>query len=106
MANSGMTNLNPTFWAREAEKSLFVENKAMAIANTTLRNLVAGEGDTVNKTILSYPASATYTPGSDITVRTVTGSKENLSIATWLASLVKIDDTEKRQSIIDIGQNI
>ena len=102
MANS-LTSLNPSFWAREAQRSLFVDNKAMAIAKTTLRNLVAGEGSTVYRTILSYPSSATYTPGSDITNQTITGSSESLSIATWLASKVTIDDTEKKQSIIDIG---
>lgn len=106
MANSGMSNLNPSFWAREAERSLFVDNRAMVIANTTLRNLVAGEGDTVNKTIISYPRSSTYTPGSDITGTNLVGSKESLSIATWLASKVVIDDTEKRQSIIELGQNV
>ena len=68
--------------------------------------MVAGEGSTVYKTIVSYPASATYTPGSDITVSAVTGSSESLSIATWLASRVSIDDTEKRQSIIDLATNI
>ena len=78
----------------------------MAIANTTLRNIVAGEGDTVHRTIISYPASATYTPGSDITNRTVTGSKETLSISTWLASKVTVDDTEKRQSVIELATNI
>lgn len=105
MANS-VSDLKPAFWAREAERSLFVDNKAMAIANTTLRNIVAGEGATVYKTIISYPASSTYTPGSDITTQAVTGSKETLSIGTWLASLVTIDDTEKVQSIIDLGTNI
>jgi hypothetical protein len=78
----------------------------MGIANTTLRNLVAGEGDTVYRTQISYPASSTYTPGSDITNGTVTGTKETLSIGTWLASKVTIDDTEKRQSIIELGANI
>jgi len=105
LANS-LSSLNPTFWAREAQKSLFVENKAMAIANTTLRNLVAGEGDTVKRVIVSYPASSTYTPGSDITSNAITGSNESLSIATWLASRVVIDDTERAQSIIELGQNI
>ncbi len=76
---------------------------AMSIANMTLRNLVAGEGDTVYKTIVSYPASATYTPGTDITTTPVTGSKETLSIGTFKAALVQIDDTEKRQSIIELG---
>ncbi len=78
----------------------------MLVANTTLRNLVAGEGDKVNRTILSYPASGTYTPGSDITGTTLSASSEALSIGTWLASLVTIDDTEKRQSIISIGKHI
>lgn len=106
MTNNSVSSLNPTFWAREAERSLFVENKAMAIANTTLRNLVAGEGDTVKRVIVSYPASSTYTPGSDIMQTAVTGSNESLSIATWLASMVIIDDTEKAQSIIELGTNI
>lgn len=78
----------------------------MAIANTTLRNLVAGDGDTVKKVIVSYPASLTYTPGSDINSNAVSGSSETLSIATWLASRVVIDDTERAQSIIALGQNI
>lgn len=106
MANSGISNLSPEFWAKEAQRSLFVDNKAMAIANTTLRNLVAGEGDTVNRTQVSYPVNVTYTPGSDISTVPVTGATETLSIGTWLASLVTIDDTEKRQSIIDLGTNI
>lgn len=106
MAANSVSALNPQFWAREAQRSLFVENKAMAIANTTLRNLVAGEGDTVTRTIISYPASATYTPGTDITNRTVTASSEDLSIATWLASKVTVDDTERVQSIIALGTNI
>jgi len=103
MANS-LSSLKPEFWAREAERTLFVENKAMVIANLTLRNLVAGEGDTVNRTILSYPASATYVPGTDIDSVALTGSSEALTIGTWLASLVTIDDTEKKQSIVDIGK--
>ena len=105
MANS-VSSLNPQFWAKEAQRSLFVENKAMAIANTRLRNIVAGEGDTVTRTIVSYPASAVYTPGTDITNKAVTASSEDLSIATWLASKVTVDDTEKVQSIIELGTNI
>jgi len=105
MANS-VGDLKPEFWAKEAQESLFVANKAMAIANTRLRNLVAGEGDTVHRTIVSYPASSTYVPGTDISTQAVTGSSEELSIATWLSSLVTIDDTEKVQSIIELGSNI
>lgn len=103
MANS-LSSFAPEFWAKEAQRSLFVENKAMAIADTTLRNLVAGEGATVDRVIMSYPASSTYTPGSDISNVNLTGSKEQLTIGTWFASKVTVDDTEKRQSIISIGQ--
>ena len=78
----------------------------MTIANTTLRNLVAGEGSTVYRTIVSYPASATYVPGTDITAVAVTGSSESLTIGTWLSSRVVIDDTERVQSIIELGSNI
>lgn len=105
MANS-IADLKPDFWAREAQRSLFVENKAMAIANMTLRNLLAGEGDVVNRTIVSYPNLVTYTPGTDITTQAITGSKESLTVDTYKASLVTIDDTEKVQSIIDLGRNI
>lgn len=105
MANS-LTSLNPYFWAKAAERSLFVENKAMAIANTTLRNLVAGEGSLVYRNIISYPASTVYTPGTDINSRALSSTSESLSIATWFASLVTIDDTEKRQSIIELGANV
>src|SRR3990167_4929598 len=76
----------------------------MAIANTRLLGLVAGEGDVVNRFIMSYPASETYTPGTDLTNVALTSSNETLSIATWLASKVTVDDTEKKQSIISIGE--
>ena len=102
MVNS-ISDLRPEFWAKEAQRSLFVENKAMAIANTQLRNILAGEGRKAHRTIMSYPASATYTPGTDITATTLTGSKETLEVDTFLASLVSIDDTEEKQSILALG---
>jgi hypothetical protein len=102
VANS-LSDLKPEFWAKEAQRSLFVENKAMAIANTQLRNILAGEGRKAHRTILSYPASATYVPGTDISTTPLTGSKETLEVDTFLASLVSIDDTEERQSILDLG---
>jgi len=102
MANS-IADLRPEFWAKEAQRSLFVENRAMAIANTQLRNILAGEGRKAHRTIVSYPASATYVPGTDITATAVTGSKETLEVDTFLASLVTIDDTEEKQSIIALA---
>jgi len=106
MAIAGIADLAPDFWAREAQRSLFVDNRAMAIANTTLRNLVAGEGDTVHRVTLSYPSNVTYVPGVDIVDQTVTGAKESLTIGTYVSSRVTIDDTQKVQSIIELGTNI
>jgi hypothetical protein len=105
MANS-ISDLKPDFWAREAQRSLFVDNKAMAIAKTTLRNLLAGEGDVVNRVIVSYPNLVTYVPGTDIATQAITGSKEALTVDTYKAALVTIDDTEKVQSIIELGTNV
>ncbi len=105
MANS-ISDLKPDFWAREAQRSLFVENKAMAIANTTLRDLLAGAGNSVERVIVSYPASETYTPGTDLSNFAISGSKETLTVDTFKASRVTIDDTEKVQSIIELGTNI
>jgi len=99
-----MSVFNQEIVTREAQRSLFVENKAFAIANTTLRNIAAGEVDTVVKTILSYPQSQTYTPSTDLTQRVIAGTSESLSIGTWIASLVSIDDTEKIQSVVDLSK--
>lgn len=105
MANS-LSDLPPIFWAREAQRSLFVENKAMAIADTSVRNLLAGEGKTVRKTTVNYPASQTYTPGTDITGTPLASGAEDLTVNTWRTALVTIDDTEDKQSIIDLGRNM
>lgn len=78
-----------------------MENAALFVANTTF----SGKGgiDTVDFPIMSHVYSQTYTPGSDITPTTLTATNEQLSIATWLTASAKIDDTEKRQSIYEIG---
>lgn len=103
MANS-LASLNREFWANETQRSLFVENSAVYVANTSLRNLAAGDGDTVNRPILSHPTRATYTPGSDLSDTNLTASNEQLSIATWSASSVVIDDTERVQNYYETGR--
>lgn len=103
MANS-LSSLNREFWANETQKSLFVENTAVYVANTSLRNLVAGDGDTVNRPILSHPTRATYTPGSDLSDTALSASNEQLSIGTYSASSVVIDDTERVQNYYQAGQ--
>lgn len=107
MANS-LSSLNASFWSKEAQKSLFVENNAyMAVANLKLITELPSEGgNAYYRTILSYPASETYTPGTDITGTALSASSESLSVGTFKSTKVTIDDTEKKQSIISIGEEI
>lgn len=78
----------------------------MSIANTQLRNILSGEGRKAHRTILSYPASQTYTPGTDMTIIPLNGSKETLEVDTFLSSLMSVDDTEEKQSIVDLGSKV
>lgn len=103
---NSIADLRPEFWAREAQRSLFVENRAMSVANFQLRDILAGEGRKAHRTILSYPASATYTPQTDITATPVLGSKETLEVDTFIAALVSVDDIQEKQSILDLGSKI
>src|SRR3990167_6796667 len=105
MANS-LSSVNPEVWAKEAERSLFVENKAMLVANTRFAKSVSGAGDNVDVQILSYPSIGTYTPGTDINTRALSSSQEQLSIATFFSSLMTIDDTEKKQSTIELVSKV
>src|SRR5688572_26373784 len=103
MANS-LSALNREFWAAETQKSLFVENSAVFFANTRLENLLAGDGDAANRPILSHPTRATYTPGTDLTDTALTASNEQLTVSTWSASSVVVDDTEKIQNFYAAGR--
>ena len=105
MANS-LSDLNPEFWAAECQRSLFVNNNSMSIANMQLRNLLAGDGRKAHRTILSYPATETYTPGTDMTNVALTGSKETLEVDTFKSALMTVDDTEEKQSIVDLGSKV
>lgn len=78
----------------------------MSIANMQLRDLLAGEGRKAHRTILSYPATETYTPGTDMTNVALTGSKETLEVNNFKAALMTVDDTEERQSILDLGSKV
>lgn len=103
---NSLSDLRPEFWAKEAQRSLFVENRAMAVATMQLKNILAGEGRKAHRLVLSYPSSGTYTPQTDITVTPVTGSKETLEVDTFIASLVSIDDIQEKQSILALGSTV
>ena len=94
------------FWSNETQRSLFTENSALLVANTKLLNVAGGEGDTVNKPILSHVPTETYTPGTDLTERAIVATNETLSIATFVGARTTVDDTEKKQSHYDLGKII
>jgi hypothetical protein len=85
---------------------LFVENKALVIANTTLQTLLQDSGMLVYKQIISYPSLGTYTPGTDITNEAISSSSESLTVNTFKAGKVTVDDTEKKQSLVELAQNV
>lgn len=80
-----------------------MENTALFVADTRYGK---GPGDTVNFPIMSHAYSQTYVPGTDITPTALTATNEQLTIGTWLTASVKIDDTEKKQSIYDIQAGV
>lgn len=97
MANS-LSVLNREFWSNEMQKVLFVENTAVYVANTRLKDQLGGDGDTGNRPILSSPIISTYTPGSDLTDVDLTATNEQLTITTWKAASIYVDDTDMKQN--------
>jgi hypothetical protein len=86
------------------QETLFVENTALYLANSRLENYLAGEGDTVNRVIVSHPSTGTYIPGSDINDKDLSSSKEALVVNTWKYASVYVDDTDMRQNLIKAGE--
>jgi hypothetical protein len=101
---NSLGSLNREFWSNETQESLFVENTAVFVANTRLKTLLSSDGDTGNRPILSHPTRATYTPGTDLGDTPLTASNEQLTVTTWSASSVVVDDTEKIQNFYAAGR--
>jgi hypothetical protein len=85
------------------QEVLFVENTALYLANRRLENVLGGEGDTAKRVILTHPSTGTYSPGTDINDKDLTGSNESLTVTTWNYASVYVDDTDIQQNLLNAG---
>jgi hypothetical protein len=105
LANS-LSALNQEFWASKMQETLFVENNAIGIAAMRFVEVENGGYDAVNRVILNKPQLGTYTPGSDVSYQALSATNEQLTIGTWKYAATTIDDTEKKQSVYEIGSHL
>ncbi len=96
MSNS-LTAFNPEYWAREMQTIFFKENVAIALANTEFRDVLV-EGDTINKPYRSHLVVKDYTKGTDITAQDVSGTNEQLTVATAKVVPFYVDDIDRMQN--------
>lgn len=96
MAND-LTVFNPEYWAREMQVIFFKENVAIALANTELRDQLV-DGDTINRPYRSHLVVKTYTKGTDIVSQDVSGTNEQLTVATAKVVPFYVDDIDKIQN--------
>lgn len=89
--SNDLTAFNSEFWAREMQVVFHKENVAIGLANTELRAILS-EGDTLNKPYRSYMTVKSYTKGTDITAQDVSGTNEQLSVATAKVIPFYVDD--------------
>ena len=92
-----MTDLKKEIWF-SMQKTLFVENTAVFLADTTAKDILSTTGNKVHKPIFSKARSGTYTPYSDITNTQHSATKETLTVDTFEYGASEIDDTDSKQS--------
>lgn len=80
------------------QKTLFVENTALFLADTSAADVLSDNGKKVHKPILSKARTGTYTPYQDITFKQQSASKQTLEVDTYLYGAEEIDNTDKKQT--------
>ena len=96
MANS-LTAFNPEYWAREMQIIFFKENVAIELANTEFREVLS-DGDIINKPFRSHLVVKAYVKGTDIVAQDVSGTNEQLTVATAKVVPFYVDDIDKMQN--------
>jgi hypothetical protein len=95
--SNDLSTFTPEIWAREMQTIFFKENVAIALANTEFRDQLK-IGDTVNKPYRSHLIVKSYTKGSDITAQDVSGTNEQLTVATAKVVPFYVDDIDALQN--------
>src|SRR3990167_11266071 len=96
MANS-LTAFNPEYWTPTMQETFLKESTALAVANTELRADLK-DGDTLHKVYGSYPSVQTYTKGTDITVKDVSGTDDTLTVSTAKVASFYVDEIDRVQN--------
>ncbi len=80
------------------QKTLFVENTAVFLADTDAASVLSQDGKKVHKPIMSKARTGTYTPYSDITFKRQSATKQTLEVDTFEYAAEEIDWTDKKQT--------
>lgn len=96
-----LRSLDKEYWSAEMQKTLFVENTAVFLADYEPSRVLTADGRKYHKPIISKPATGTYVPYTDATVTTLTASDQELEVDQFKYAFVEVDDTDKKQNFYD-----
>ncbi len=96
-----LRSLDKEYWSNELQKTLFVENTAVFLADTEASRVLAADGRKFHKPIISKPSTGTYVPYQDITLNPLNSSDQELEVDTFKYSVVEVDDTDIKQNFYD-----
>ena len=80
------------------QKTLFVENTAVFLANTDAAGVLSDTGKKIHKPVLSKAVTGTYTPYVDIVSKQQSSAQQTLTVDTFKYGFEEIDWTDKRQT--------
>lgn len=80
------------------QKTLFVENTAVYLADTDAASVLSNDGKKVHKPIMSKAQTGTYTPYNDIAFKRQSATKQTLTVDTFEYAAEEIDWTDKKQT--------
>src|ERR1700744_4123609 len=83
----------------EMQNTLFVENTAVYLADTTGEGVLSDDGKIVHRPILSKARTGTYEPYVDITFNQQDSEDQELEVDTFLYGAEQIDWTDKYQTM-------
>ena len=96
-----LRSLDKEYWSAEMQKTLFVENTAVFLADYEPSRVLTADGRKFHKPIISKPATGTYVPYTDATITTLDSSDQELEVDQFKYAFVEVDDTDKKQNFYD-----
>jgi len=96
-----LRSLDKEYWSAEMQKTLFVENTAVFLADYEPSRVLTADGRKYHKPIISKPATGTYTPYQDVNPQVLTSSDQELEVDQFKYAFVEVDDTDRKQNFYD-----